>query len=129
MERHVTPPPGPRSRALSGLLRDLEAPGVNTLPGCDPAAASVLWEEACGANVRDVDGNIYNYFAVEYEYPNGMRMQSMCRQVADTDGNFPGIGGVSEALVGTKGTSYTQDGRSPNSYLINGQPAVARACR
>lgn len=59
LPRIVTPPPGPRSRALSGLLRELEAPGVNTLPGGDPEAASVLWEEACGANVRDVDGNIY----------------------------------------------------------------------
>lgn len=59
LPRIVTPPPGPRSRALSAGLRDLEAPGVNTLPGGDPAAASVLWEEACGANVRDVDGNIY----------------------------------------------------------------------
>jgi 4-aminobutyrate aminotransferase-like enzyme len=57
--RIVTPPPGPRSRALSQDLRELEAPGVNTLPCGDPAAASVLWEEARGANVRDVDGNIY----------------------------------------------------------------------
>ena len=57
--RIVSPPPGPRSRALSADLRELEAPGVNTLPGGDPAAASVLWEEACRSNVRDVDGNIY----------------------------------------------------------------------
>lgn len=53
----VTPPPGPRSRALSRSLRDLEAPGVNTLLPGD--GASVLWEEARGANVRDVDGNLY----------------------------------------------------------------------
>lgn len=53
----VTPPPGPRSRALSRDLRDSEAPGVNTLPPGDGAA--VLWEEARGANVRDVDGNLY----------------------------------------------------------------------
>jgi 4-aminobutyrate aminotransferase-like enzyme len=57
--RIVAPPPGPRSRALSADLRRLEAPGVNTLPAGDPAAAAVLWEEARGANVRDVDGNIY----------------------------------------------------------------------
>jgi 4-aminobutyrate aminotransferase-like enzyme len=59
LPRIVAPPPGPRSRALSADLRTLEAPGVNTLPGGDTEAASVLWEEACGANVRDVDGNIY----------------------------------------------------------------------
>ncbi|HEY0514785.1 MAG TPA: aspartate aminotransferase family protein [Thermoanaerobaculia bacterium] len=56
----VTPPPGPRSRELSAALRELEAPGVNTivnnLLGSQP---SILWEEAKGANVRDVDGNLY----------------------------------------------------------------------
>lgn len=52
----VTPPPGPRSRELSAALGNLEAPGVNTLYRGEPA---ILWEEARGANVRDVDGNIY----------------------------------------------------------------------
>ena len=56
--RVSSPPPGPRSRELSLRLRELEAPGVNTLPPGDEAA-SLLWEEARGANVRDVDGNIY----------------------------------------------------------------------
>ena len=55
----VVPPPGPRSRELSEALRELEAPGVNTLFGGEPQSASILWEEARGANVRDVDGNIY----------------------------------------------------------------------
>jgi 4-aminobutyrate aminotransferase / (S)-3-amino-2-methylpropionate transaminase / 5-aminovalerate transaminase len=52
----VVPPPGPRSRELSAALAKLEAPGVNTLYMGQPA---ILWEEARGANVRDVDGNIY----------------------------------------------------------------------
>ena len=52
----VVPPPGPRARELSAALRELEAPGVNTLFAGEP---SLLWEEALGANVRDVDGNIY----------------------------------------------------------------------
>jgi 4-aminobutyrate aminotransferase-like enzyme len=57
LPRMLTPPPGPRSRELSQRLAALEAPGVNTLPpGGGP---SLLWEEARGANVRDVDGNIY----------------------------------------------------------------------
>lgn len=54
----LVPPPGPRSRELSRRLAELEAPGVNTLPPI-PDAASLLWEEAAGANVRDVDGNLY----------------------------------------------------------------------
>lgn len=52
----LTPPPGPRSRELSAALAALEAPGVNTIAGGHP---SILWEEARGANVRDVDGNLY----------------------------------------------------------------------
>lgn len=57
-----TPPPGPRSRELSRDLARFEAPGVNTLgpPGAsgEPAPA-LVWEEALGANVLDVDGNRY----------------------------------------------------------------------
>ena len=52
----VTPPPGPRCRELSAALGEFEAPGVNTLWQGEPA---ILWEEAQGANVRDVDGNLY----------------------------------------------------------------------
>lgn len=51
----VAPPPGPRSRLLSRGLA-AEAPGVNTLSG---GAPSLVWEEARGANVRDVDGNVF----------------------------------------------------------------------
>jgi len=56
LPRLVTPPPGPRSRALCHRLAALEAPGVNTLFAGEP---TLLWEEARGANVRDVDGNLY----------------------------------------------------------------------
>jgi acetylornithine/succinyldiaminopimelate/putrescine aminotransferase len=52
----VVPPPGPRSRELSAALGRFEAPGINTLAAGEPA---ILWEEARGANVRDVDGNLY----------------------------------------------------------------------
>jgi 4-aminobutyrate aminotransferase-like enzyme len=52
----VVPPPGPRSRELSAVLAEIEAPGVNTISGGE---AAIVWEEARGANVRDVDGNTY----------------------------------------------------------------------
>jgi len=42
-------------------------------------------------------GHIYDHFAVEFEYANGVRLFSQCRQIDHTDGN------VSEAVVGTKG--------------------------
>lgn len=59
--RIAVEPPGPRSRALSADLRRSEAPGVNTLlpDGRGGFHPSILWEEAAGANVRDVDGNVY----------------------------------------------------------------------
>ncbi|MFO1488563.1 MAG: Gfo/Idh/MocA family oxidoreductase [Verrucomicrobiota bacterium] len=43
-------------------------------------------------------GHIFDHFAVEFEYANGARMFSQCRQISGTDGN------VSEAVAGTKGS-------------------------
>ena len=44
-------------------------------------------------------GHIFDHFAVEYEYPNGVRVMSMCRQQDGCCGN------VSERVIGTKGSS------------------------
>ncbi|MHC4623314.1 MAG: Gfo/Idh/MocA family protein [Planctomycetota bacterium] len=61
-------------------------------------------------------GNIFDHFAVEYEYPNGVRVLSMCSQINGTTSR------VSERVVGTKGFSYTTrgvgyiEGRSPYKY-------------
>jgi predicted dehydrogenase len=70
-------------------------------------------------------GNIFDHFAVEYEYANGARVMSMCRQTAGCTGN------VSERVVGSKGFSYTDSAQgyikgalvyeypdeSPNPYV------------
>jgi 4-aminobutyrate aminotransferase-like enzyme len=56
--RIVHPPPGPRSRALARELAVWEAPGVSTVPAA-PADLPVVWDEAVGSNVVDVDGNRY----------------------------------------------------------------------
>jgi predicted dehydrogenase len=53
-------------------------------------------------------GNIYDHFAVEYEYPNGARVLSFCRQTQGAAEN------VSERVVGTKGHSYTD---STDGYI------------
>jgi 4-aminobutyrate aminotransferase / (S)-3-amino-2-methylpropionate transaminase / 5-aminovalerate transaminase len=50
-----TPPPGPGSRRLARELSALESPNVTYLADDFP----VFWEAAAGANVRDVDGNVY----------------------------------------------------------------------
>ncbi len=49
------PPPGPASLWLAGELRRFESPNVTYLGPDFP----IFWAEARGANVRDVDGNVY----------------------------------------------------------------------
>jgi len=56
LPRMIAPPPGPVSRQLSERLREVEAPGINTLY---QGQANILWSEARGSNVLDVDGNRY----------------------------------------------------------------------
>ena len=46
-------------------------------------------------------GNIFDHFAIEYEYPRGVRVLSTCRQIKGCSDR------VAERLVGTKGTAYT----------------------
>jgi len=77
-----------------------------------------------GRQVRKL-GNIFDHFAVEFEYPNGVRISSMCRQMEGCTDN------VSERVVGTNGRSYTDgsigfiegphaykyDDSNPNPYI------------
>ena len=51
----TVPPPGPESRRLAAELARWESPNVTYLADDFP----VFWAEAKGANVRDVDGNLY----------------------------------------------------------------------
>jgi myo-inositol 2-dehydrogenase/D-chiro-inositol 1-dehydrogenase len=65
-------------------------------------------------------GHIFDHFGLEYEYANGVRMMSMCRQQPGT----PGL--IAEAIVGTKGSMLTHDGRSyeitgPNAWKWKGE--------
>ena len=70
---------------------------MNWVIGAHPLKATALG----GRQVRTqpVHGHIFDHFAVEFEYPNGVRMFSQCRQISGCEGK------VEEALVGTKGTS------------------------
>ncbi len=47
-------------------------------------------------------GDIYDHFSCDFEYPNGVHVNSMCR-------HWAGSGGVFEDLVGTKGRSSGRD--------------------
>ncbi len=66
----------------------------------------------------NLDGQIYNFFSIDYEYPNGVHIQSTCRQIQGADGGLDG--GVSEVVVGSKGSSRVND------YTINGQSVAGR---
>jgi predicted dehydrogenase len=59
-------------------------------------------------------GVIFDHFSVDYEYPNGIHVLSMCRQIDGCEGN------VSEALVGTKGMW------SSGGYNLNGKPVITK---
>ncbi len=54
-------------------------------------------------------GGIFNFFAIDYEYPQGVHALSMCRQLSDCAIE------VGEHLVGTKGMSHV------NVYDLNGK--------
>lgn len=67
-------------------------------------------------------GHIFDHFAVEYEYANGVKLLSMCRQIDGTASR------VSEHIVGTKGssnantsikgeTNWRWEGDRPNPYV------------
>ncbi|WP_422925793.1 Gfo/Idh/MocA family protein [Singulisphaera sp. PoT] len=53
-------------------------------------------------------GHIFDHFAIDYEYPNGVHVASYARQIEGTDGN------VSESVAGSKG------GWESNGYRFTG---------
>jgi predicted dehydrogenase len=56
-----------------------------------------------GARHRRVTGDQYDFFSVDFIYPNGMHVHSMCRQINGCTNN------VSEFIQGTKGFSNCRD--------------------
>lgn len=91
---------------------------VNWAMGGPPAKCIAMG----GREVRKAPeyGNIFDHFSVEFEYPNGVRMMSMCRQIKGTSSR------VSERLVGTRGVcdpNGTIEGRNPWKYQAP-EPAI-----
>ena len=70
-------------------------------------------------------GNIFDHFAVEYEYPDGVRIMSMCSQIKGTSNR------EEEKVVGTKGSTYTTRGlghiEGQNPYKYDGPGVRVRA--
>jgi predicted dehydrogenase len=74
------------------------------------------------ARTDPVFGHIYDHFAIDYEFPNGVHVMSTCRQIDGTAGR------VSENVVGTQGkanpggsirgeTPFRYEGPNPNPYV------------
>lgn len=64
-------------------------------------------------------GNVFDHFSIEYEYANGMTMQSMCRQIDGCASR------VEEVIVGTEGRSISRSGHAviqgKNSWRFSGE--------
>jgi predicted dehydrogenase len=90
-------------------------------------------EQAMGMGGRAVRtlGNIWDHFAVEYEYANGARVASMCRQINGCTDR------IAERVVGTKGVAeidrgvitgekpYRYDGPDPDHYVMEMADLIA----
>ncbi|HVO12322.1 MAG TPA: Gfo/Idh/MocA family oxidoreductase [Vicinamibacteria bacterium] len=91
---------------------------MNWALGSHPVKATGMGGRA--ARTEPQYGNIFDHFAVEFEYPNGVRVLSMCRQTAGAAEN------VSERVVGSRGFSYTDstDGyiKGAKAYEAKGSP-------
>jgi myo-inositol 2-dehydrogenase / D-chiro-inositol 1-dehydrogenase len=64
------------------------------------------WGMGARQALGDKSGEIWDNFAVEFEYKNGVRMHSSCGQIKRSWAS------VSEAVHGSKGTSELHDGRN-----------------
>jgi myo-inositol 2-dehydrogenase/D-chiro-inositol 1-dehydrogenase len=80
---------------------------ANWFLGAHPVAAVGF-----GGRARRPAGDTYDFFSIDFEYPDGVHIHSMCRQIDDTHV------WVGEELVGHKGTTVCRGG------LRIEQPAV-----
>ena len=70
----------------------------NWMTGMHPVKAT-----AVGSRQRRITGDQYDFFSVDFEYPNGIHMHSMCRQIDGCANN------ISEFVQGTKGSWNSKD--------------------
>ncbi|MCI0488645.1 MAG: Gfo/Idh/MocA family oxidoreductase [Blastocatellia bacterium] len=82
---------------------------VNWAMGAHPVRATGMGGRQ--ARVQPEYGHIFDHFAIDYEYENGVHLMSMCRQIPGAANN------VSESLTGTKGHCQV------NRYTIEGDKA------
>jgi myo-inositol 2-dehydrogenase/D-chiro-inositol 1-dehydrogenase len=68
-------------------------------------------------------GNVYDHFTIDYEYPNGRHVMSMCRQMANVANQ------VGAFFVGTKGEAdvYNAEIRGEKPWKYEGEISIAKA--
>lgn len=71
-----------------------------------------------GARQRRVTGDQYDMFDIDYEFPNGMHVQSMCRQINGCANS------VSEFFMGTKGSANCFNNGSIQIFAPGGNKSV-----
>jgi predicted dehydrogenase len=73
-----------------------------------------------GRQVRNAPGNIYDHFAIVYEYANGQKLFSFCRQQPRCKND------ISAQVVGTKGHGHLTESDGKMSLTTLGTPWVYR---
>ena len=99
LPHRVTDIPGPFSRQLAARLQKVESPNITAIEPEPP----IFWQEARGANVRDVDGNIYIDLTAGFGVANaGHANDAVARAIAGQAGSlahalgdvYPAVGKV-----------------------------------
>lgn len=81
---------------------------INWIMGAHPVKAMGFGARTLRPTGKPNDvGNIFDQFAIEYEYPNGQRLYSYCRHIAGSSTD------ISETVFGSKGQAQV------NRYQIN----------
>jgi predicted dehydrogenase len=77
-----------------------------------------------GRQIHDSDlyGNAYDHMAVEYEYPDGVRMFSQCRQMDGTENLVSTFVDGSEGRANCKGMIWGPDGKGSWRYRNRDAP-------
>ena len=82
----------------------------------EPPVSRHRRRRAAGAHRRAMYGNIYDHFAIVYEYANGTKVFSSCRQMANCQDD------VSDHVIGTHGTAQLMENSisGPNKWKYSG---------
>jgi predicted dehydrogenase len=99
---------------------------INWVMGMHPIKVTAMGGAAWRPR-EEIYGNIYDHIAAQFEYPNGVRMLSYCRQ-------YPrelGYNNISELVIGSKGKSDCRNmGRRANvSPYVAEHTAMAASIR